>query len=291
MPNIGSWFYANALKGAQHRLEAAGYQVLLMDTDERRDRELAALHTLLDGRVDGILLCSAGAEEASIQSLLRRHHVPLVCFDNVLPSVGEGRVTLGNERGLRLLVDHLAVGHGHTRIGYVGGIVTETSGAERLAGFRLGVLANGLTFSDALVHGGAWTAVTGWTSTRELLALPDPPTAIVYADADLAMGGLHALHEAGIDVPGTVAIVCFDDPDAGPLLDPPLTALARRDRQIGDLAASLVLRALEHPHAGFMEVRIPMELEIRRSCGCAPADSLARAAGGAGGGFRAGAPA
>ena len=69
-------------------------------------------------------------------------------------------------------------------------------------------------------------------------------------------------------MPDDVAIVCFDDSDAAPLLDPPLTVLARRDREIGDLAASMVLRALEHAAAGPMDVRISMELEIRRSCGC-----------------------
>ena len=93
---------------------------------------------------------------------------------------------------------------------------------------------------------------------------------------DLALGGLSELKARGLAVPDQVAIVCFDDSDAAPLLDPPLTVLARRDRDIGDLAASMVLRALEHPDAGPMDVRISMELLIRRSCGCAPATGSAR---------------
>ncbi|HLO36388.1 MAG TPA: substrate-binding domain-containing protein, partial [Candidatus Deferrimicrobium sp.] len=120
------------------------------------------------------------------------------------------------------------------------------------------------------------TEAAGRHETAALLDLAEPPTAIVYPCADLALGGLAELRARGLAVPDDVAIVCFDDPDAGPLLDPPLTALARRDRQIGDMAASLVLRAIEHPDAGAVDVRIPMELEIRRSCGCAPAPVPAR---------------
>ena len=80
-------------------------------------------------------------------------------------------------------------------------------------------------------------------------------------------------------MPQDVAIVCFDDSDAAPLLDPPLTVLARRDREIGDLAASMVLRALEHTAAEPIDVRISMELAVRRSCGCRPAPVTASEGG------------
>jgi DNA-binding LacI/PurR family transcriptional regulator len=273
VPDISSGFYANALKGAQHRLQAAGYQITLMDTDERPDRERAALLALAADRVDGFLLCSSGGDGTAVRSIERRFGLPIVMFDNVLDSVGAGRVTLANADGIQLLVGHLADVHGHGRIGYVGGIVSETSGAERLAGFELGMLRHGLTADARCVRPGEWTEEAGRIETAALLDLDEPPTAIVYPCADLALGGLTELRARGIAVPDEVAVVCFDDFDAAPLLDPPLTVLARRDREIGDLAASMVLRALEHTDAGPMDVRIPMELQVRRSCGCPAAPS------------------
>lgn len=268
VPDIGSSFYASALKGAQDRLRAAGYQITLMDTDERPDRERAALRALTAGRVDGIILCSSSGDASVVRSIERRTGLPIVLFDNVLDGVGAGRVTLANSSGIGLLVRHLATEHGHRRIGYVGGIETETSGAERLAGFMTGMLASGLSVDDDLVRRGDWTEAAGRTETAALLALDAPVTAIVYPCTDMALGGLAELRAQGVAVPDEVAIVCFDDSVAAPLLDPPLTALARRDREIGDLAASMVLRALEHRAGGPMDVRIPMELEVRRSCGC-----------------------
>jgi LacI family transcriptional regulator len=271
VPDISSGFYANALKGAQHRLQAAGYQITLMDTDERQDRERAALLALAAGRVDGFIVCSSGGDGSAIRAVERRFRLPIVFFDNVVEGVGVGRVTLANEAGIQLLVGHLAAVHGHRRIGYVGGIQSETSGAERLAGYEVGMLRNGLQIDARCVRPGDWTEAAGRVETAALLALEDPVTAIVYPCADLALGGLTELRAQGTRVPDEVAIVCFDDSDAAPLLDPPLTVLARRDRDIGDLAASMVLRALEHTSGGAMDVRIPMELAVRRSCGCPPA--------------------
>jgi LacI family transcriptional regulator len=130
------------------------------------------------------------------------------------------------------------------------------------------MLRAGLPVDPRWVRPGEWTEDAGQTETAALLALDEPPTAIVYPCADLALGGLTELKARGAAVPGEVAIVCFDDFDAAPLLDPPLSVLARRDRQVGDLAASMVLRALEHADAGPMDVRISVELLVRRSCGC-----------------------
>ncbi|HEX7473536.1 MAG TPA: LacI family DNA-binding transcriptional regulator [Candidatus Limnocylindrales bacterium] len=268
VPDISSAFYATALKGAQHRLEAAGYHVILMDTDERPDRERVALLALAAGRVDGIILCSSGGDASAVRAIERRFRLPIVSFDNVLAGVGAGRITLANEAGIRLLVGHLAEVHGHRRIGYVGGIESETSGAERLEGFRLGLLGNGLPIEEHLIRRGDWTERAGRQETESLLDLAEPPSAIVYPCADMALGGLAELYARALAVPEAVAIVCFDDTGAMPLLDPPLTTLVRRDREIGDLAASMVLRALEHTAAGPMDVRIPMELAVRRSCGC-----------------------
>lgn len=268
VPDISSPFYALALKGTQHRLEAAGYRVTLMDTDERPDLELAAIHALAAQGVEGIVICSSGANPKTLEAAVGRASVPVVFFDNFVPGVGYGSVALSNEEGIRILVDHLAQTHGHTRIGYVGGLIVETSGRERLTGFRRGLAQNGLALDEALIRDGNWTHEAGSRQTAALLATDPPPTAIVFVDAFTALGGLVAIRNSGLRVPEDVAVVSFDDWDAGEVLDPSLTALAQRGLQVGDLAASLLVRALEHTIVGGIDVRIPMELIVRRSCGC-----------------------
>jgi LacI family transcriptional regulator, galactose operon repressor len=264
VPDIGIGFYSRFVKGAQDALEAAGQQVLVMNTEREATRETAALRTLAEHRVRGVLLAtSAGA--------LGDSGAPTVYFDHIVPGRGIGSVAQANEQGMTLLVEHLAV-HGHTRIGYIGGPPTFTSGLERLAGFREAVLGLGLDPSHAYVEIGdaVWSPESGAAATQRLLALAEPPTAIVTSGDTLALGAMSACRAAGLRLPDDMALASFDDPAFGELLDPPVTALKRCDAEMGALAARLLLTALETGADGpATEMRLPMELVARRSCGCA----------------------
>lgn len=263
VPDIAIGFYARAVKGAQDVLERAGYQVLVMNTEREAAHEAAALRTLLEHRVDGILLATSGGFE-------RSPRVPVVFFDNLVAGAGAGQVARANREGMALIVDHF-VQHGQERIGYVGAPPLFTSGIERLEGFHAAMAKAGLAVPPELVRLGdeVWSAASGRQAARELLALPTPPTAIVAASDTLALGSVQAARDAGMRVPDDVAVISFDDPFFGDLLDPPITALARNERELGELAASLLLHALQTGATGPpTEVRLPAELIVRRSCGC-----------------------
>ena len=263
VPDIGVGFYARALKGAQDALERAGYQVIVMNTERQAKREAAALRTLLAHRVHGILLATSGGFSDS-------RRVPVVFFDNLVEGAGAGHVARANREGMTLLVDHL-VEHGHERIGYVGAPPQFTSGIERLDGFRAALAAAGFPSTAEYVALGdeAWSVESGRRATLELLSLPARPTGLVAASDTLAVGAIQAARAAGLRVPEDVAVVSVDDPFFGDLLDPPITALARTERQLGELAASLLLHAIETRRLGPpTEVRLPVELIVRGSCGC-----------------------
>ena len=263
VPDIGIGFYARTVKGAQDVLERAGYRVLVMNTEREPRREAAALRTLLAHRVDGILLATAGGLE-------RPPRVPIVFFDNLVQGAGVANVARANRQGMAVLVDHL-VEHGHSRIAYIGGPPLLTSGIERLEGFQAALERHGLAQPPAYVRLGddVWSARSGGEAMRVLLAAHPQPTAVVAASDTFALGAMQVAREAGLRVPDDVALVSFDDPFFGELLDPPITALARNERELGELAATLLLHALQtgarEPPA---EVRLPVELVVRRSCGC-----------------------
>ncbi len=263
VPDIAIGFYARAVKGAQDTLERAGYQVLVMNTEREGRREVEALRTLLAHRVDGVLLATSGGFDGS-------NRVPVVFFDNLIPGSGVANVARANREGMAILVSHLAE-HGHERIGLVGAPPILTSGVERLEGFRASVTAAGLTFRPEYVRLGdeAWSPISGERAMGELLDLEEPPTAIVTASDTLAFGAIEAIRARGRRIPDDVAVVSFDDPLFGDLLDPPVTALARNERDLGELAASLLLHALQSgARAASAEVRLPVDLIVRRSCGC-----------------------
>ncbi len=267
VPDVASPFYAAALKGAQAVLEAAGYRVMLMDSEQSVQSELAALRTLVNHQVDGLLVATAGAEAQQFDDVVGPRGTPCVFLDSVVDGAGEGTVTLENGPGIDLLVDHLR-SHGHTRIGLLAGSQKETSGTERLDAFVAAARRAGADTSPELVRACPWTQAAGAEETRALLALDPPPTAIVASSAELGLGCLAVCRELGVSLPDELALVTFDDPYFGALLEPALTAVGYDAGEVGRAAAALLLEAVGEEEAAHREVRIPVTLVRRRSCGC-----------------------
>jgi LacI family transcriptional regulator len=274
VPDVAIAFYATALKGAQETLEAAGYHVLVVNTERAADREREALRTLRAHRVDGLIVATSGGYEEI--------GVPAVFFDNIPTEIGAGAVAMENDAGVSLLVEHLAEEHGHDRIAYVGPPGAGYPGAsfvhlaahERLEGFRAAMGRCGLPLPPQYVRPTdlAFTEGGARSATAELMQLDRPPTAIVAGADTLAIGVLKGLRDQGRRAPDDVAVVCFDEPAYADLLDPSVTSLDRHDRELGCRAAELLLATLRQGDGGAPEPRVhrvPMQLRRRRSCGCA----------------------
>jgi LacI family transcriptional regulator len=267
VPDVASPFYAAALKGAQGALEEAGYRVMLMDSEQTELGEVAALRTLLDHQVDGLLVATTGLSAKAFHAVAGDDETPCVFFDSVVRRAGVGSVALDNEPGMGLLVDHLAE-HGHERIAVLAGPTAETSGIERLRAFRKFARRRGLGVGAAYERLCRWTVESARAATDELLDLPEPPTAIVASSAELALGCLTACRARELRLPDDLALAGFDDPYFGDLLEPPLTAIDYDPREVGRVAAALLVEAMRDPDAPYREVTIPVRLVCRRSCGC-----------------------
>jgi len=277
VPDIAIAFYATVLKAAQNVLEAAGYQVVVMNTERDAQHEAVALRTLHARQVDGLLVATSGGYFPD--------RGPVVFFDHILEDIGLGRVSPDNAGGIRVLTEHLARTHGHQRIAYLGAPIGPSEhvqrlehapATERLDAFRnamgtlrLPVPPEYLAFGDY-----EWTEASGQEAVAGLMQLAEPPTAIVAASDTLALGALRQLRSGHHRVGADVALVSFDDPVSSDLLDPPMTALARHDRELGEVAARMLLGALKPGKAPepatnqATEIRLPLELIVRRSCGC-----------------------
>ena len=274
VPDISHGFYSRAVKSIQDVVQPEGYQVLAMNAGREPEGEVAAIKTLLAHEVDGMVLASSGAK-------VETPPVPTVYFDSLRLGEGYANVAQNNKTGMEVLVGHLADHHGHQRIAYLGAPAVLTSGTERLEGFRDAMGSRGLPVPPELVTASdlQWSPQSGAASMLELLALPEPPRAVVAASDTLAMGAIQAVRDSGRRVPEDVAIVSFDDPFFGAFIEPQLTALMRHEAELGHVAARLLLEGIQAPaKRPSLEVRIPVELTVRRSCGCAPADAAALAA-------------
>ncbi len=268
VPDISSPFYAAALRGAQHVLSRTGYTVLVCDTEEQPQREREALEVLMGQRVAGVILAPVGRELNDFIQTMASRSTALVAIDNRLGEHAVDTVLMDNVGGAIALTSHL-VEHGHRRIGHVAGILSETSGADRLSGYHKALEMAGLPFQQELVAEGDWTEASGYAQCSRLLELDEPPTALIVASSLMAVGALLALRDRAIDVPARMAVACFDDAPWAPLVEPALTALHRQDYALGATAAELILRQLDHlPSVSGTEHLLPMTVIARRSCGC-----------------------
>lgn len=263
VPDVISNLFARAVHGAQEVLEENGFQVLLMSSERDRRKEAAAVATLIAHRVGGILLSTSGD--------FAHCSVPVVFFDQLptTPGLGVAEIAVDGAAGITLLARHLIEQHGHTRIAYLSG-QTVTTARERRDAFERTLSEAGIPVPpDYLqVCDAAWSQESAQRATATLLELPDPPTAIVAASEDLAVGALRTLRRAGRRVPQEVAVVCFDDPAVGDLLDPPITAVSQHPEELGRRAAVALLEHLVRPAAMSPHVLLAPELVVRRSCGC-----------------------
>jgi LacI family transcriptional regulator len=265
VPTISHAFYAAVTHGAQATLEERGYRLILVDAGEDPKTVGRAVQTLLDHEVDGLLVSTAPMDGERFTELFGR--TPCVFIDELAPGAGAGNVVLENGIGISLLVDHV-VGHGHRRIGFLGGPNDRTSGQERRQGFLDALQRHGLEAHRELVRECEWTIASGLEQGAVLLALEDPPTALVTASGELALGALAAARRARRGIPDELAVVCFDDLYFAPLLEPSLTAIAYDAHSIGAEGARLLLGAVEEDDADWSESRIGVSLICRRSCGC-----------------------
>ena len=210
------------LAGALAVLDGQGYDTVVcnVDTPEQRNHHLTALTSRY--RVDGVIVVSLRLSRQWLASF-RRAEVPLVAVDAAL--TGVPHTVTDDVAGGRMATEHLLT-LGHRRIGFVGDTrhltarthLGFTASQQRLCGYQQALQNAGLEYDAGLVRRGPHGAANAEALAAELLALPDPPSAIFAASDTQAMGVLAAADRAGRPVPGELSVIGFDDIESAMLL-------------------------------------------------------------------------
>lgn len=266
-PDIGHPFFQEVLVGLKNGIGQHGYDLLLFATAEERSGrgDDSYLRRAREHRVDGIVLMGVERNDPAIVRLLEAR-IPLIGVDLDLSGPRQSYVASDNVGGARLAVRHL---HrlGHCRIATIAGPQDSRPGADRLLGFRAEAHALGLQAPAAYEQFGDFYSESGEAAMRALLDLPEPPTA-VFAAADLmAVGAMKAVYDAGLRVPGDVAVVGFDDIQLASLLQPTLTTIRQDKLGLGLAATRALVEQIENPDITPPVLTLPVELVVRASCG------------------------
>ncbi len=262
LPDLYGDFYSEVIRGVEGAVRAARYHTLLASVHDGPGELVRGLRTLV-GRVDGLVVMSPDIEADVLRANLPAS-LPVVVLGGEV--AGHGSVDIDDAAGAAAMTRHLA-GLGHRRIALVSGPAPNADARARRDGHRQALAEAGLAPDPALELAGDFTEASGYAATAAFLALSPRPTALFAANDAMAIGALRGLREAGLDVPGDVALAGFDDVPVARFVTPALTTVHVPIDEMGARAVASVLGAVRDPDSVPSALTLPTRLVVRESCG------------------------
>lgn len=260
VPSLRNPVYADITRGAFDRAWERGLVVVLAEDRGGEDAERAYEQLVQKGRIDGLLI--AGAHPGStLAKQAATAPVPFVFVNR--RQKGAHNISMREEDAAALAVEHL-LELGHTRLGHVAGPKDIDTAKRRLAGFRMSVKAAG---ASARVQHAAFDEREAYEAMSRLVAGRMRPTGVFTSNFQQAVGALAAARDAGLDVPGDVSVITYDDDPISEFLAPPLTAIRMPLWDLGAAAVEALATRIDGHRAQDVTVDVEPELVIRGSTG------------------------
>jgi LacI family transcriptional regulator len=261
IPDNSNPFFSLLSHAVEDAAAERGYALVLTNSDGSVAKERRHIRNLAARQVDGVVLASVLFEPDLVD--LDSSEIPAVLLNHGDEAPGFNSVGVDLAAGARIAVEHL-IGHGHTNIGLAMGTNTANDLDGREQGWLQALADAGLP--EGPVVRGPFTRAGGYAAGQRLLASANRPTAI-FASSDMqAIGILRAIHEAGVAIPGEIAVASFDGSSEAEYSWPALTTVEQPVRAMADAAVNALIgddRGKPPRHRIF-----PTKLLIRQSCGC-----------------------
>jgi len=268
VPDVANPFFTLVVRGAEDVAWRAGYHVILCDTQGNLERERGYLEDMVAFQVEGVLIAPVGDSSRPHLRVLTRNNVPFVLIDRSIAGF-EGDLVQGDSvGGGRQLVEHL-IELGHRRIAMITETTDVSTARDRFQGYREALERAGIEFdAELVVKSSAIDPAPAREAALKLLDLADPPTAIFAVNNIAVVGVVEAARERDLDVPGDLALVCFDDIEHVSRLYPFLTVMAQPAETYGTIATQLLLDRLNGRVSQRRRIVVlPADFIVRRSSG------------------------
>ena len=256
-------FWLEFIAGVTARCSDAGFDLVLCTGEDLHAEHVHYQRLVHTRRVDGVILCDVRVRDQRI-TFLRQNQAPFVAFGRVLGLDDFSWVDVDGTTGVRSAVEHL-LQLGHRRIGYLGTPRAFSFTHFRHEGYFEALSAAGIGNDDRLVVEDLDALSDLQAIIQHLLALPEPPTALIACADFLAAGVLRVLRNLGITVPDDLSLIAFDDTPATQYTEPPLTAIRQNNYMIGNRIASVLIQQLQQEGQPPCHELIQPSLVVRQS--------------------------
>lgn len=257
-------YFAEIFRTLEEALNARSLAIMICNHGDDIGRQRTFVDTLLQHRADGLIMCPAIGTDAAAVARITDQGLPFVMICREVSGAAVPLVRGNDFSGARALARHL-VAEGHRRIGFVGGRRATSAGAERHAGYVAALAEAGIEADPALDCPEVMSQAAVRASAERLLALEDPPTALIGFNDLVAFGLVSALRHAGREPGRDVAVAGYDDTDGAAWAAPALTSVFNAAERIGTLAAGLLAAQIDGAEMEPERILIEPELRIRAS--------------------------
>ena len=267
VPTVDRNFFASIVRGIEEIANASRYNVMICQTYDNYDKEVATVEALLNARVDGII-ASHAKETTDFDHFLKvkEKGIPVILFDRFNDDLEVSQVVSDDFLGAYKATEHL-IQQGCKRIAHFTNILKISIYKERLRGYVEALQAYGLPYDESLIVESNLQLEDGRNSMLKLLSLSPMPDGVFSASAYGAMGALQVLKERGIKIPQDVALIGFTNEPFCSFSEPALSTVDQHNLRMGNAAAEIFLEEISDEEKKFIPQKIVLkpELVIRQS--------------------------
>lgn len=270
VPSVANQFFSQVINGIESVAYDAGFNVIITQTHESLEREIANVGHLTHRSIDGLLI-SLSTETEDIDHLKRLHQqgLPIVFFDRVSEEIETHKVTADNFKGAYDATRHL-IESGYTRIAHITSPPGISITVERLAGYKLALAEAGIQIPDDYIkycaHGGRDINEIE-NAVNDLLLHQDKPDAILTTSDRITTTTLYLLNKLGVKIPGEIALVGYTNTTLADVLNPSLSSIYQPGFEMGQKATEMLLSLIlsKRPVYEFEKLVLPTQLFVRQS--------------------------
>lgn len=262
VPTADRSFFSSVVRGIEEIANKARYNVMICQTYENYEKEVASVEALLSARVDGII-ASYSKETKNFDHFnkIKKRGIPLILFDRSNDELEVSHVVIDDFQGAFKATEHL-IQQGCKRIAHFTSTTKISIFNERLRGYREALVANHIPYDESLVVESLLQLEDGRNSMLHLLDQQLMPDAVFSSSALGVMGAMQILNEEGIKIPDEVALVGFSNEAFTSFTTPALSTVEQHSLRIGNAAAEIFLSEIAASHTKFIPQKIVLKPEL-----------------------------
>ncbi|MBE3702301.1 substrate-binding domain-containing protein [Vibrio parahaemolyticus] len=257
-------FFGEVVKGVERSCYHKGYSLILCNTEGDNERMRQSINTLLQKRVDGLILMCSSLEGERIDVFERYPDIPVVVMDWGPMLFTSDKIQDNSLRGGYLAAKYL-IDCGHTEIGCITGPLIKHQAQMRYEGYKRAMNEAGLDFNANWIIESDFECEGGYQAFKKMAERGKLPSSIFVSNDMMAMGVINAANELGIKVPDDLSIIGYDDIHIAKFMSPSLTTIHQPKYRLGQAAVETLVRRLDDKSNEAQVVQLEPTLVVRNS--------------------------